>query len=234
MLYAIVENGGKQYRAEEGSHIEIDLLPDEIGKKKTFKQVLLLDDGEKIQVGTPYLTGVSIDTTIVDHFKAPKLIVFKYRAKQRYRVKTGHRQKYTRVLVDSIAYPGKSKSTHKVQPEKTEKEPAQENESPKAPQKKVEVKKPKADPKKPVVEKPKAKQPAAVKEQPAAPSTRKTITTLELSARTTKALLDADISTVGQLIKKLESSEDEILKISGIGEKSLDEIKKNLKKFGYR
>jgi len=234
MLYAIVENGGKQYRAEEGSHIEIDLLKDEIGKKKTFKQVLLLDDGENVQVGTPYLTGVSIDTTVVNHFKGPKITVFKYRAKQRYRVKTGHRQRYTRVLVDSIAYPGKSKSTPETTPEKVEKEPTREKKKPKAPQKKVEAKTPKAEPKKPATAKPKAKQPAAKKEQPAAPSTRKNIKSLELRARTSKSLLDAGISTVGQLLKKLESGESEMVKISGIGEKSLDEILKNLKKFGYK
>lgn len=107
MLYAIIESGGKQYKAVEGSNIEIDLLPEEAGKKKTFDKVLLLADDGKVQVGTPYLTGISVDTTIVEHFKGPKIIVFKYRAKERYRRKTGHRQQYTRVVVDSIAFPGK-------------------------------------------------------------------------------------------------------------------------------
>jgi len=107
MLYAIVESGGKQYKAVEGSFIEVDLLPEEVGKKKTFEKVLLLVDDGKTQVGTPYLSGISVDTTVVEHFKGPKLIIFKYRAKERYRRKTGHRQKYTRLLIDSIAFPGK-------------------------------------------------------------------------------------------------------------------------------
>ena len=112
-MYAIIENGGKQYKAVEGGFIEIDLLPDEVGKKKTFDKVLLLSTDGRTEVGEPYLQGVSVDTTIISHFKAPKIIVFKYRAKQRYRVKTGHRQKYSRVLIDSIAFPGKSTAAKK-------------------------------------------------------------------------------------------------------------------------
>ena len=115
MLYAIVESGGKQYKAVEGSYIEIDLLPDEVGKKKTFDKVLLLVDDEKVEVGTPYLSNVSVDATILEHFKGPKIVVFKYRAKQRYRVKTGHRQKYTRVMVDSIAFSGKTAKPAKME-----------------------------------------------------------------------------------------------------------------------
>ncbi|MCD6577491.1 MAG: 50S ribosomal protein L21 [Anaerolineaceae bacterium] len=112
-MYAIIENGGKQYKAVEGGYIEIDLLPDEVGKKKIFDKVLLLSVDGKTEVGKPYLKGASVDTTIVSHFKAPKIIVFKYRAKQRYRVKTGHRQKHSRVIVDSIAFQGKSAITEK-------------------------------------------------------------------------------------------------------------------------
>jgi large subunit ribosomal protein L21 len=128
MLYAIVENGGKQYKAVEGNYIEVDLLPEEVGKKKTFDKILLLADDGKVEVGTPFLAKVSVDATVVEHFKGPKIVVFKYRAKQRYRVKTGHRQKYTRVLVDSIAFPGKTakpvkKEAAKEEP-KAEKKPA--------------------------------------------------------------------------------------------------------------
>ena len=115
MLYAIVESGGKQYKAVEGSYIEVDLLPDEVGKKKTFDKVLLLVDDEKVEVGMPYLSNVSVDTTILEHFKGPKIVVFKYRAKERYRVKTGHRQKYTRVMVESIAFAGKTVKPAKVE-----------------------------------------------------------------------------------------------------------------------
>ena len=117
-MYVIIENGGKQYKAVEGDFIEIDLLPEEVGQKKTFNKVLLLSTEEKVEVGTPYVKGVSVDATIISHFKAPKVTVFKYRPKQRYRVKTGHRQRYSRVLVDSIAFPGKSEAAPKKAEEK--------------------------------------------------------------------------------------------------------------------
>jgi len=119
-MYVIIENGGKQYKAIEGGYIEIDLLPEEVGKKKSFDKVLLLSTDEKVEVGTPYIKGVSVDATVISHFKAPKVTVFKYRPKQRYRVKTGHRQRYSRLMVDSIAFPGKSKS----EPKETTDKPA--------------------------------------------------------------------------------------------------------------
>ena len=128
-MYAIIENGGKQYKAIEGNYIEVDLLPDEIGKKKTFDKVLLLSVDEKVEVGNPYLKSISVNTTVLSHFKGEKITVFKYRAKQRYRVKTGHRQKYSRVIVDSIVYPGKStkkksETVSKAKPAATKKTPA--------------------------------------------------------------------------------------------------------------
>jgi large subunit ribosomal protein L21 len=133
MLYAIVESGGKQYKAVEGSYIEVDLLPDEVGKKKTFDKVLLLVDDEKVEVGTPYLSNVSVDTTILEHFKGPKIVVFKYRAKERYRVKTGHRQKYTRVMVESIAFAGKTVKPAKVEEPVAKVEKAEKPAAKKAP-----------------------------------------------------------------------------------------------------
>jgi large subunit ribosomal protein L21 len=123
MFYAVLENGGKQYKAFEGEKLEVDLLPVEVGSKKTFENVLLLVNDDDTQVGSPYLDGVSVDCTVVEHFKGEKLTIFKYRAKQRFRVKTGHRQKYTRVIVDSIVFPGKPKSS-KVSEAVEEKEAA--------------------------------------------------------------------------------------------------------------
>jgi large subunit ribosomal protein L21 len=102
MKYAIIESGGKQYKAVEGSTIEVDLLSSEAGEQVVLNSVFLLVDGEKIAVGTPAVKGVRVEATIVDHIKGPKLVIFKYRPKKRIRVKTGHRQLYTRLKVDSI------------------------------------------------------------------------------------------------------------------------------------
>ena len=111
MIYAVIESGGKQYKAVEGEFLEVDVLPEELGKKKVFDKVLLLVNGEDTQVGSPYLPDVSIETKVSEHFKGPKIIIFNYRAKERYRVKTGHRQKYTRLLIESIKFPGKPKDS---------------------------------------------------------------------------------------------------------------------------
>jgi len=102
MKYAIVESGGKQYTAVEGSILEVDRLPTEEGQQVVMDSVLLLADGEEVAVGTPRVRGASVKATVVEHTKGPKLIIFKYRPKKHYRVKTGHRQQYTLLKVDSI------------------------------------------------------------------------------------------------------------------------------------
>lgn len=108
MVYAIVESGGKQYRAVENGAIEVDRLPVESGQSITLEKVLLVADDDKAQVGAPYLAGISVDATVVGHVKGPKLIIFKYEPKKRIRRKTGHRQEYTRLMVHSINYDGKA------------------------------------------------------------------------------------------------------------------------------
>ena len=102
MKYAIVESGGKQYRAVEGGTLEVDRLPVEAGANVKLEQVLLLADGETITVGTPVIKDSPIWTTVVEHFKGEKVIIFNYSPKKRIRVKTGHRQNYTRLRVEQI------------------------------------------------------------------------------------------------------------------------------------
>lgn len=102
MKYAIIESGGKQYKAIEGATIEVDLLPVEPGQQVELPAVLLLVDDDSVSVGTPMVNGARINATVVGEVKGPKVIVFKYRPKKRYRVKTGHRQKYTKLKIDSI------------------------------------------------------------------------------------------------------------------------------------
>jgi large subunit ribosomal protein L21 len=102
MEYAIVESGGKQYKAMAGGTIEVDRLPQEAGDQVVLDRVLLYSDGSTVNVGTPTLEGAQVKATVVAQVKAPKVLVFKYRPKLRYRVKRGHRQHYTRLKVDSI------------------------------------------------------------------------------------------------------------------------------------
>lgn len=106
MKYAIIEDGGKQYKAVEGGAIEVDHFDAEVGESVDLERVLLFADGANILVGTPVLSQVKIAATVVSQVKGPKVVVFKYKPKKRYRVKTGHRQKYTRLQINSIALQG--------------------------------------------------------------------------------------------------------------------------------
>ena len=118
MKYAIVESGGKQYKAVEGETIDVDRLPAKVGDKVELKQVLLTVEEEAVQIGSPSVAGIQVSTTVVDHFKGPKITIFKYSPKKRIRVKSGHRQQYTRLSIDVIGKPGEARKVTKV--EKTE------------------------------------------------------------------------------------------------------------------
>jgi large subunit ribosomal protein L21 len=109
MRFAIVESGGKQYRAIEGRTIEVDRLAVDAGKKFDFERILLMADGDDVIVGTPTVSGIEVKVTVVDHIKGPKIDRFKYRPKKRIRVRGGHRQQYTRLLVDFIGRPGEER-----------------------------------------------------------------------------------------------------------------------------
>ena len=159
MKYAIVESGGKQYKAVEGEAIEVDRLPVNAGDKVGLERVLMLVDGEEITVGTPTVSGIQVSTTVMEHFKGPKLIVFKYSPKKRIRVKGGHRQQYTRLMVDVIGKPDETRKAAKA--EKAEAPAEAKVETKAEPEKKAEKKE--AAPKEKKAEKAPAKKEAAKK-----------------------------------------------------------------------
>ncbi len=101
-VYAVVESGGKQYRVSVGQIIDVDKLPVPQGETVTLDKVLLLADRDEIKVGRPTLKGASISATVMGHGLKPKQVVFHYRPKNRYRVKRGHRQQYTRLRIEEI------------------------------------------------------------------------------------------------------------------------------------
>lgn len=101
-MYAIVRSGGHQYRAEVGATIDVERLPNNVDEKIELNEVLLIGDGDRTQVGTPLVDGASVTATVVAQYRAPKIIVFKYRQRTKYRRKRGHRQYYTRLRIDDI------------------------------------------------------------------------------------------------------------------------------------
>lgn len=105
MKFAIVESGGKQYRAVEGVTIDVDRLAHNVGDSFDFERVLLVADGDAVSVGAPTVNGFIVSATVVDHVKGPKALSFKYRPKKRIRVRGGNRAHYTRLMINFIGAP---------------------------------------------------------------------------------------------------------------------------------
>ena len=101
-MYAVVSSGGKQYRVEAGSTLTLERLDGEPGASITFDRVLLIGDGEEVTVGTPVVAGASVSATVLGEALGPKLVIFKFKQKVKYRRRTGHRQHLTRVRIDEI------------------------------------------------------------------------------------------------------------------------------------
>jgi large subunit ribosomal protein L21 len=105
-IYAIIETGGKQYRVNPGQTIDIERLEVAEGNTVELNRVLLIADGERVVVGTPTVDGAKVMATAKGDGKGKKVIVFRYKNKVRSRKKTGHRQLYTRLVIDKIVGPG--------------------------------------------------------------------------------------------------------------------------------
>ena len=114
-MYAIVETGGKQYPVEEGRYVDIELLDAEKDAKVTFDKIVMLVNGKKSKVGQPYVSGASVEGTVMAHDKAKKVIVFKQRPKKGYRKKQGHRQGFTRVMISKIRTSAQKKASESTE-----------------------------------------------------------------------------------------------------------------------
>jgi large subunit ribosomal protein L21 len=101
-VYAVVRSGARQYRASVGDTIVVEQVSVEVGQQLEMDEVLLVADGEHIEVGRPTVGGAKMLATVVAQEKGPKIQIFKYRPRKRYRRRAGHRQRYTRLRVDEI------------------------------------------------------------------------------------------------------------------------------------
>ena len=102
-MYAIIRSGGRQYRAEVGKTIDVERLPNEVDESVEITDVLLVGDGDSTMVGQPLVAGAKVTVTVVDQYRAKKVMVYKYRQRTNYRRRYGHRQYYTRLRVDEIS-----------------------------------------------------------------------------------------------------------------------------------
>ena len=138
-MYAIVEIAGHQFKVEKDQKVFVNRLATEEGKKVDFDNVLLIGDGSNVTLGAPAIDGAQVSAKVLKHLKGDKVIVFKKKRRKGYRVKNGHRQALTEIVIESITASGAKKSAPKKETKKAE---------PKAVAPKTEVKKaaPKAKP----------------------------------------------------------------------------------------
>ncbi len=101
-MYAIVELGGMQWKVEEKQTLRVPSIETEPGKPVQMDQVLLVADGDKIQVGRPTVAGAKVEATVVSHGKADKVMVFKKKRRKNYKVLRGHRQPFTEIRIEKI------------------------------------------------------------------------------------------------------------------------------------
>ncbi len=102
MEYAIFRTGGKQYRVKPGDILDVEKLPLSVGSVAEFDDVLAVSDNGEVKFGSPVLPGIKILAQVQSQYKDTKILIFKYLAKKRHRRKKGHRQQYTRLLIQDI------------------------------------------------------------------------------------------------------------------------------------
>ncbi len=101
-MYAIVETGGKQYRVQVGQTVDVERLDVQAGDTVELDRVLMIGGDDGVEIGTPVIATARVKATVVDQIRGPKLLIFKYRPKERIRVKKGHRQNLTRLHIEAI------------------------------------------------------------------------------------------------------------------------------------
>lgn len=165
-MYAIVEIAGHQYKVQKDQRIYVNRLPQEEGSKVSFDRVLLTDDNGKVEVGAPVIEGIAVNAKVLEHVKADKVIIFKKKRRKGYKVKNGHRQPMTSILIEGIgAGAAKKAAPKKAAAAKTEEAAAEVKEAKKPAAKKATEKKT-TEKKATAAKKPAAKKPAAKKAAP--------------------------------------------------------------------
>ena len=123
-MFAIVEIAGQQFKVAKDQKVFVHRLATEEGKKVSFDNVLMLSDGDKVTVGAPAIDGAQVGAKVIKHLKGDKVIVFKKKRRKGYRVKNGHRQALTEILIESIVVSGAKKAApakaEKAAPKKEE------------------------------------------------------------------------------------------------------------------
>ena len=102
-MHAVIKTGGKQYRVVTGEKLKIEQIPADVGTEITLDQILMVGEGESVQIGTPFLTGASVKATVLSQGRHKKVTIFKMRRRKHYQKHQGHRQNYTEIRIDGIS-----------------------------------------------------------------------------------------------------------------------------------
>lgn len=101
-MYAVIKTGGQQYRVCEGDVLAVEKIDSAVGKSVIFDEVLMLANDEKTAIGTPFVVGVSVEANIIDHLRAKKIMVIKFKRRKNYMRRQGHRQNLTKIKITKI------------------------------------------------------------------------------------------------------------------------------------
>ncbi len=102
-MYAVIKTGGKQYRVAAGEKIKVEQIPADVGAEITLDQVLLVGEGESVQIGTPLVAGALVTAKVIAHGRHAKVNIFKMRRRKHYQKHQGHRQNYTELEIAGIS-----------------------------------------------------------------------------------------------------------------------------------
>jgi len=193
-MYAIVEMAGQQFKVAKDQKVYVHRLQTEEGKKVTFNNVLLLDDGKNVTIGAPAIDGAAVEAKVVQHLRGDKVIVFHKKRRKGYKKKNGHRQSLTEIVIESIVAKGAKKAA-----------PAKKEAAPKA------VAKPKAAVKKDATPKTEVKPKATPKKAPAKAKADDLKKIEGIGPKIASTLVEAGIVTFADLAKAKPAKISEII-----------------------
>ena len=102
-MYAVIKTGGKQYKVTVGEKLKVEQIPAELDSQIVLVEVLMVADGDNVQIGAPLVAGAKVTATVVSHGRHDKVRIFKMRRRKHYQKRQGHRQNYTEIRVDAIS-----------------------------------------------------------------------------------------------------------------------------------
>ncbi|SHI40956.1 50S ribosomal protein L21 [Algibacter luteus] len=199
-MYAIVEIAGHQFKVEKDQKVFVNRLATEEGKKVSFDNVLLLADGDNVTVGAPAIDGAQVSAKVLKHLKGDKVIVFKKKRRKGYRVKNGHRQSLSEIVIESIVASGAKKAAPKKETKKAEPKVEAKAAAPKAKNAEPKTEAPKAE---------KAAPKAAAKKATGKADDLKKVE--GIGPKIASTLVEAGISTFAELAKTDAAKISEII-----------------------